>query len=678
MNREDLTTIAGNAFIVTDRLGDIAHTTDRGLFVADTRFLSRYALRLNGNIPVELESGTVGFGEAQIYSTNPTFDSIPAQTLTLSRRRRLGGGFREEIELANHGPQPVDFDLTLAIDADFADIFEVRTFLSDEPAQRGSGQVQDGQIIYSTRSVQHRRRTMVDFSRKPTSIAPDQVTFGLHLPPDSAWGLEVTITWELPQHSSTHPVPVWKKMSREEESLAVWLHDAPVLETDDRTLQLAYARSLHDLVMLELTLSSGQAILAAGVPWYMAIFGRDAIISSLQTLPVAPRFAIGTLRTLAAYQANRSIAFRDAEPGKMPHEIRFGALSESDAVPHSRYYGTVDATPLWLILLGAAYRWIGDRELVDELLPAAKRALHWIDTYGDRDGDGFVEYQTRSRQGLVNQGWKDSWDGIRFADGRLPEPPIALIEVQGYVYAAKLAMAELFEAIGQPNDAASLQAEAAQLKERVQEAFWMPELECYAMALDGRKRQVDGIGSNQGHLLWAGLPEPEFAAGVVERLMAPDSWSGWGIRTLATSMTGYNPVGYHTGSVWPHDTTLIAAGFHRYGYGREAAILADGILGTTQWFAAQRLPELFCGWDRTATPFPVDYPVACSPQAWAAGSAIMLLTQLAGIQAADDGLHLSLIPTGRRIRLSGMPYRGQRYTVEVAPDGAGSVTLQGA
>jgi len=215
---------------------------------------------------------------------------------------------------------------------------------------------------------------------------------------------------------------------------------------------------------------------------------------------------------LAAYQANRSIAFRDAEPGKMPHEIRFGALSESDAVPHSRYYGTVDATPLWLILLGAAYRWIGDRELVDELLPAAKRALHWIDTYGDRDGDGFVEYQTRSRQGLVNQGWKDSWDGIRFADGRLPEPPIALIEVQGYVYAAKLAMAELFEAIGQPNDAASLQAEAAQLKERVQEAFWMPELECYAMALDGRKRQVDGIGSNQEHLLWAGLPEPEFAA----------------------------------------------------------------------------------------------------------------------------------------------------------------------
>jgi len=288
MNREDLTTIAGNAFIVTDRLGDIAHTTDRGLFVADTRFLSRYALRLNGNIPVELESGTVGFGEAQIYSTNPTFDSIPAQTLTLSRRRRLGGGFREEIELANHGPQPVDFDLTLAIDADFADIFEVRTFLSDEPAQRGSGQVQDGQIIYSTRSVQHRRRTMVDFSRKPTSIAPDQVTFGLHLPPDSAWGLEVTITWELPQHSSTHPVPVWKKMSREEESLAVWLHDAPVLETDDRTLQLAYARSLHDLVMLELTLSSGQAILAAGVPWYMAIFGRDATFQSTDAAGGAP------------------------------------------------------------------------------------------------------------------------------------------------------------------------------------------------------------------------------------------------------------------------------------------------------------------------------------------------------------------------------------------------------
>ncbi len=677
MNREDLTTIAGNAFIVTDRLGDIAHTADRGLFVADTRFLSRYALRLNGNAPVELESGPVGFGEAQIYSTNPTFDSIPAQTLTLSRRRRLGGGFREEIELANHGPKPVDFDLTLAIDVDFADIFEVRTFLSDKPAPRGAGLVEDGKIVYSTRSSQHRRRTVIAFSQEPASVTSDLVTFALHLSPDAIWALDVSMIWELPERSSEYPVPVWKK-SVQEESLAVWLRDAPTLETDDRTLQLAYDRSLRDLVMLELTLSSGHAILAAGVPWYMAIFGRDAIISGLQTLPVAPRFAIGTLRTLAAYQATRSIAFRDAEPGKMPHEIRFGALSESDAVPHSRYYGSVDATPLWLILLGAAYRWVGDRELVQELLPVAKRALHWIDTFGDLDSDGFVEYQTRSRQGLANQGWKDSWDGVRFADGQLPEPPIALVEVQGYVYAAKLAMADLFEAIGKPDEAASLRTEASRLKERVQEAFWMPEHQCYAMALDGQKRQVDGIGSNQGHLLWAGLPEPEFAAKVVERLMAPDSWSGWGIRTLAKSMTGYNPVGYHTGSVWPHDTTMIAAGFHRYGYDREATVLADGILGSAQWFAAQRLPELFCGWDRMATPFPVNYPVACSPQAWAAGSTIMLLTVLAGMQTADDGLHLSPIATGRRLRLSGMPYRGQRYAIEVGPEATGSVTLQQA
>ncbi len=673
MTRDDLTTIAGRSFIVTDRRGDIEQTTDRGLFVADTRFLSRYVLRLNGKAPMELESSPVGLDEAQVFATNSGLESIPNQSLTLWRRRRLGSDFREEIELANHSSAPVQLELTLAIDVDFADIFEVRTFLAGGPPERAEGQVAQERIVYSNRSPHHKRNTRISFSRRPDALASRLASFDVRLPPDGIWTLEVIVEWETPWPETALPVPVDRIRPRWEESLAGWFHEVPTLEADTPLLQRAYDRALHDLVMLELALSSGQPILAAGIPWYLAIFGRDSIISSLQTLPVAPRFAIGTLRTLAAYQATHSNAFRDSEPGKMPHEVRFGALSESDAVPHSRYYGTVDATPLWLVLFAAAHTWIGDRVLTEELLPTAKRALRWIDAYGDLDGDGFVEYKTRSPQGLVNQGWKDSWDGIRFADGRLPEPPIALVEVQGYVYAAKRAMAELYDSIGEPDEASSLRSQAARLKEQVQDAFWMPREQCYAMALDGKKRQVDGIGSNQGHLLWSGLPEPEYARTVVERLMAPDSFSRWGIRTLATSMTGYNPVGYHTGSVWPHDTTLIAAGFRRYGYRREAAMLAGGILDTTAWFEAHRLPELFCGWDREATPFPVDYPVACSPQAWAAGSAIMLITELAGVEPDGDGLRVDPIASGRHFRLCGMPYRGRRFDIEVTAGGTGSV-----
>ncbi len=344
-------------------------------------------------------------------------------------------------------------------------------------------------------------------------------------------------------------------------------------------------------------------------------------------------------------------------------------LSETGSVPHSRYYGTVDATPLWLILLGAAQDWIEDRALIDELLPAAQQALRWIDDYGDLDGDGLVEYRKRSRHGLDNQGWKDSWDGIQFADGRVAEPPIALVEVQGYVYAAKQAMAKIFEAIGLGDDANRLRGEAALLRERVHDAFWMPGEQCYAVALDGHKRQVDSIASNQGHLLWTGLLDPEHARCVVERLMAPDCFSGWGIRTMATSMARYNPVGYHTGSVWPHDTALIAAGFRRYGFDREAATLANGLIDASQWFDNDALPELFGGYDRNETPFPIDYPVACTPQAWAAGAMIMIVAELAGIAPGDLGLQVSPLPHGRDLSLSGVPFRGRRYEVDIRADG---------
>ncbi len=661
MTRLDLTTAAGHAFVVTDAHGDIAAGSDHGLYVADTRFLSRYALRLNGSVPLLLRSGPVHHSEAHIYATNPAFGDIHAHTIECVRRRRINHAFTETISLTNRGDTPADIHLTLAFDADYADIFEVRSHVMSRPGRRHLLRTADAPIVFADLSRNQNRRTRVRFSHAPDSVRRGVAHFPVHLEPGETWTLEVRVEWSVPYPATVGPVPIAHASA--EEPLTDWLRHLPTLETSDLDLHLAFDRSVRDLAALELALSSGHVIPAAGIPWYLAIFGRDALITSLQTLMLGPRLATGTLRTLAAYQARRASAFRDAEPGKMPHEVRFGALAEAGMIPHARYYGTADATPLWLLLLAETFRWTGDRNLIEELLPAAERALRWLDAHGDMDGDGLIEYHRRSRHGLENQGWKDSWDSVRFADGRIAEPPIALIEVQGYVYAAKCSMADLYDALGRPEDAARLRAEAQRLKQTVHEAFWMPDQGFYALALDRHKRPVDSITSNPGHLLWSGAVDEPYAGRVVERLMAPDCFSGWGIRTMATGMRAYNPTSYHNGSVWPHDTALIVAGFRRYGYRREAIEVADGLLAATRWFDGHRLPELFCGYDRNATPFPVDYPVACSPQAWAAGSVIHLLQQLAGVEPGPTGLLADPLPHGRNLRLKGVPFHGERHDI---------------
>jgi glycogen debranching enzyme len=661
MTHPTLTTVAGNAFVVSDDLGDIAPGSDQGLFVADTRFLSRYQLRLSSTRPLLLRSGAIGHGRAHVYATNAALPGIPDQTLELVRRRHLGEAFVETITLTNRGIDPAAVELSVAIDTDFADIFEVRALLSDAPPRRAVGRSEGTRMVFRDRTRPRDRQTRASFAPPPTTLRRGTARFSVQLAPRETWTLEVRVEWVVPVTTSSLPAPI--PLVTHEEPMVDWLRHVPTLETDDRDLDLAYERSIRDLALLELALSSGHAIPAAGVPWYLAIFGRDALITSLQTLLLGPRLAVGTLRTLAAYQATRRSDFRDAEPGKLPHEIRFGALAETGEVPHARYYGSVDATPLWLVLLGETFRWTGDRALIDELLPAAERALRWIDEDGDLDGDGLLEYFCRSPRGLVNQGWKDSWDSIRFADGRFAEPPIALVEVQGYAYAAKLAMAEIYDYLDRDGDASRLRAEAARLKQTVQEAFWLPAEGFYALALDARKRPVDSITSNPGHLLWSGLPDETYARQVAGRLIAPDCFSGWGIRTMACGMRAYNPLSYHNGSVRPHDTSLLMAGFHRYGFLREAATLADGLIAGTDWFQGHRLPELFCGYDREETPFPVDYPVACSPQAWAAGSVVLTLQLLSGIDPGADDLAIIPVPHGRELRLRGVPWRGERRDV---------------
>lgn len=446
------------------------------------------------------------------------------------------------------------------------------------------------------------------------------------------------------------------------------LEDAPELETDHPGLKLAYDRAIADLRSLEMPQPDGQYALAAGLPWFMTLFGRDSVISALQTKLLGPRLMAGTLHSLARLQARDIDDAADAEPGKIPHEVREGEQTVLEFVRPQLYYGSVDSTPLFLILLAEAYRWTGDLELVRALLPAGQAALEWIDRHGDSDGDGFVEYKRRTPEGLANQCWKDSGDSMSFADGRLAEPPLAVAEVQGYVYAAKMGMAEVFRALGDADRADRLNAEAAALRKQFDEAFWMPEAGYYAIALDRDKRQVDSIASNAGHCLWSGIVLPHRAGNVAARMLAPDMFSGWGVRTLSTDMTRFDPVSYHNGTVWPHDNSIIAAGLARYGFFDEANELIFSLLDAAAAFPNYRLPELFAGYPRRELSFPVSYPSANAPQAWAAGAIVQFVELL--LRARPDGDRLVAGgDTGTwnadrppiSVQLKGVPYRGESW-----------------
>ncbi|MBA2488169.1 MAG: amylo-alpha-1,6-glucosidase, partial [Chloroflexi bacterium] len=388
--------------------------------------------------------------------------------------------------------------------------------------------------------------------------------------------------------------------------------------------------------------AEGERYVAAGVPWFSTLFGRDSIITALQMLPIRPQIAHETLTVLARLQATAMDDRRDAQPGRILHELRTGELAAAGEIPHTPYFGSVDATPLWLILLGEYERWSGDRGSIDRLWPNALAALRWIDEWGDIDGDGFVEYQRRSPQGLHNQGWKDSADANRWRDGTLARGPLALVEVQAYVHKARLEMARLAALRGDDGLAASQRVAAAKLAERIDSAYWMEDAGTYAMALDADKRAVDAVASNAGHVLWCGTASPAHARRVADSLLGPGLWSGWGIRTLSADMVGFNPIGYHLGTVWPHDNAIAAAGLLRYGFREEADQVVAAMLEATMYFRDSRLPELFCGFERTRSPFPVPYPVACSPQAWAAGSLFHLVSALLGLEADASQHELTL------------------------------------
>jgi glycogen debranching enzyme len=676
-----------NVYLLTDQFGDI-HPDSRGLglYQGDTRYLSCSVVRIAGERPVLLQGSMGGNFRGTIHLTNPTIERdigtktgasphLDDRKLGISRDRLIAAAaLRERLRIVNHSEHEETFGVELELASDGADIFEVRGYPRQQRGRCLPIAIGDRRVTFRYDGLDGVRRSChLALSDAPLAVEPvEEAGRSLH----AGW---VRLRWEFTLASGAQRELSWiawpseggpserrdalfpepPRVAADEGAGAyhAWSRGTTSVQTDHEIFNLTLLRGLNDLrLLVNDGPSDGERYVAAGVPWFTTLFGRDAIITALQVLAVRPQLAVETLAVLAARQATEVDDDRDAEPGKILHELRTGEMARTGELPFRPYYGSVDSTPLWLILLGATYEWTGDRELVDRFWPNALAALEWIDRWGDRDGDGFVEYARRARGGLINQGWKDSHDAVRDHDGRVAAPPIALAEVQGYVYDAKRRMATLARVRGDSDLADRLDRDATALRDRFNEAFWLPDRRFYAMALDAAKRPCDAVTSNIGQCLWSEIVAPEHAADVAERLLSPELFTGWGIRTYASGQPGYNPIGYHTGTVWPHDTSLIAAGLKRYGFHDEANRLVGSVFEAAQRFAEFRLPELFCGFDRDTSPLPVPYPVACSPQAWAAGAPFLFLETMLGLRPHAERGELEL-------------YRPQ------LPDWLGKVTL---
>jgi glycogen debranching enzyme len=634
----------GDTFGVFDHYGDInpAGLGEEGIYHEGTRFLSCLLLVLGGERPLYLSSTVKEDNELlTVDLTNPDLSregrvEVPRGALHLARSKLLwSAACCERIHLRNYGLAPVQAHLALYFDADFADIFEVRGTHRARRGRRLRSVIEDGSATLVYQGLDGVvRRSRLSFSPPPGALDERSARFDLFLQPQAEATLEISLGCQRGEEGG--PLPGYREARNEaSRSLEDARRHACTIRTSNEQFNALLRRTAADLQMLTTDTTEGPYPYA-GVPWYSTEFGRDGILTAMECLWMNPGLARGVLGYLAATQATEVNVEQDAEPGKILHESRGGEMAALGEVPFGRYYGSVDATPLFVLLAGAYYGRTGDRPLCERLWPHVARALEWIDNYGDVDGDGFVEYRRRSRHGLVQQGWKDSADSIFHADGTLAEPPIALCEVQGYVYGAYLAAARLCEVLGR-GEAAAYRARAARLRERFAEAFWCADLGTYALALDGRKRPCRVRASNAGHCLWAGIALPEHAAAVAQTLLAPESFSGWGVRTVAVGEARYNPMSYHNGSVWPHDNALTADGLARYGFKEAAARILGGLFDASLFLDLHRLPELFCGFARRPGEGPTLYPVACAPQAWAAASVLLVLRACLGLQVDGVG-----------------------------------------
>jgi glycogen debranching enzyme len=676
-----------------------------GLYSGDTRLLSTYDLRLNGQHPLVLRAGPAASYRSAIQMANPDLVSratdpdgseivLRRHSLGVVRERAIADGFAERVTVTNYTTRGERARLTLTLDADYADIFELRGLVRERRGERLANAVVPDVVTFAYRGrdgIERRTHVRVSPQMSVAAVPADITTRGAEsgavtlelewlIGPNERETLMIEIHGETlgpgegagsadggegqqyeAEGAATADAGAWLVTGDASAAYRAWRSSSTSIETSHMLAERALERAHADLrLLVNNGPGPGERYVAAGVPWFSCLFGRDSIITSLQLLSVRPEIAQSTLAVLARLQATEADPFRDAEPGKILHELRTGELANTAEIPHTPYYGTVDATPLWLMLLDEYERWTGDLELVERLWPNALAALAWIEGHGDLDGDGFVEYERQSSRGLANQGWKDSADSVRNRDGSLGDGPIALVEVQGYVYAARRGLARLARLRGDEPLAAAQEKAAEALRQRFEDAFWMEDAGIYAMALDGAKHRVTGVGSNTGHALWAGICSPERAARSAQTLTRGSMWSGWGIRTLSSDTIGYNPIGYHLGSVWPHDNAIAAAGFARYGLHEEARKVAGTMLEATAHFREARLPELFCGFDRAASPLPVPYPVACSPQAWAAGSLFHLVAATLGLRPDARARRLELARPALPEWLPGLRLRNLR------------------
>lgn len=644
MKQKSVVTLDGSNFLISDLAGNL--TPDQsgsvsGFFFKDMRHLSTWSLQVNGQHPQELSCDDLEYYFTQHFLAPKTGTIYENPYLSVVRRRLLGNGFIESLELMNHSTREIQVEIEYEFECDFADLFEVKDALSKK-----------GLLYQEARNsswvLGYRRESFVreTWIHGPAEGSFSQGRYSLKavLRPKETRLLDFKIVpvenghKALLKYSSTQEVP----RPNLHTSFNEWLQSTPRVRSDIDAIRRIYRRSLIDLAALRFypdpVRFPDASLPSAGLPWFMALFGRDSLLTSYQAIPFVPELAATTLKVLARLQGTKIDLFRDEEPGKILHELRFGELTIFQERPQSPYYGAADSTMLFLILLDEYERWTGDQDLVKVLEPNARRALEWIDRYGDRDGDGFVEYQRGMDSGLENQCWKDSWNSIMFSDGRVSEAPRATCEIQGYVYDAKVRTARLAKNIWKDEKLATrLTLEAEALQRNFDRAFWIPSKNYYALALDKDKQQVDSLSSNIGHLLWSGIVPVEKAGLIRDHLMGPQLFSGWGVRTMGTGDMGYNPIEYHNGTVWPHDCSIVAMGLARYGFRTDASNLCAAMLSAAVFFQF-RLPEVFAGYPRDETEFPVEYPTASSPQAWATGAPLLALRVILGLEVREGKL----------------------------------------
>jgi glycogen debranching enzyme len=641
-----LTLKDNDLFLVADTLGNIsgAITDDvvasMGLFCADTRFLSRLDLKISGRAPVLLSSTAEKGFILSVLCTNPHLDSIPADTVGIRRELVLNGGLFEEVELQNYSTQLVQFQISLSFDADFVDLFEVRWGAKrDRRGQRLQHQpnnlLQTNQLVLAYQGVDGSlMESRVEFlsPHLPSAVQNQTAIWNLELPAQG----KIKLGYHLLFFTNNQLVPQEIPATTLAQAKAVeileqqeWQAQSTQIRTDNFAINQMIQRAEQDIHLLMQSFEKGKT-LSAGVPWFSTLFGRDSLIAATQLLVLNPAIARDTLLLLANYQGQVEDPRREEEPGKILHELRFGEMARCQEIPHTPYYGTIDATPLWLMLYSDYYMWTSDQETLAQLWPNAIAAMDWIDR--NCQATGYLSYGRQSpEKGLQNLGWKDSPGCIVNRLGQQPDGKISLCEVQAYVYVAKMRMSAIALAIGHHHLAERWSAEAAQLKVRFNQDFWVADLDFCALALDSTGQPIDGIASNPGHCLSLGILEPSKALKVAACLREPDMFNGWGIRTLSQQSPAYNPMGYHMGSVWPHDNAMIALGLRSLGLTEQSLELTQGIFDMTLAQPYVRPPELFCGYERKGDSEPIRYPVACAPQAWATGSVFQLLQVMANL-----------------------------------------------